>query len=124
MAVDDQTAARIDAKFAQHLLAELFLVDEGEIGILLLLVRVLVGDEVALQGGDTILAEEWAARAAPEVPEEVEIFRVAPLGSAEDDLVDRFKHRAPGDRLPVNDQRQKPAKLVAGDAAVEDQVIV
>ena len=56
--VDDQPALGIDAEFGQDLFAEPRLVDEGEVRVLGLVMRGLVGDEVPLQCRDAVLAEE------------------------------------------------------------------
>src|SRR4051812_35892817 len=63
--VDDQPPLRIDAELAQDAVAEGHLVDQLDVGVLRLDVGGVVGDQVVLQRGDAVLAEQRRPGAAP-----------------------------------------------------------
>ena len=71
MAVDDTSGGRIEPKLREYLFADLLVVSKAEIRPFLLLVRGLVRDEIALEGGHLILVVERRMGAFPEVKQVV-----------------------------------------------------
>src|SRR5947209_20523344 len=63
-----------DAEVAREARAEVRVLYQLEVGVLRLLVRGLVLDEVGLEGRHAVFAEEGRARASPEIPEPVRIL--------------------------------------------------
>ena len=69
--VYDDGVGVCDAELREHPVAALGVVGQGEIGVGGLLVGLLVGDEIALEGGHFVLAEERGFAARPEIPHEI-----------------------------------------------------
>ena len=84
----------------------------------------LLGDQVALQRGDAVLAEEGGEGAAPEIPEEVEVFGLSFVEGAHDDLFDLVEEEPPAIGMVVDGEGEVFALGIDGDAAVEDQALV
>jgi hypothetical protein len=102
-------------------------VDQFEVGILVLLVRRLVLDEVGLERRHAILAEERRDRPRPEIPEPVGVVagRLRPLQKvATHDAVERVEQLAARKLLPVNRELERVALFVNGHAAVEDERLI
>src|SRR6476660_9583623 len=75
VAVDDHARGRINSEFGQDLIAKPGFVDQPKVRVFRLMVRARVGEEIALESCDAILAEQGRARAAPEIPEQVHILQ-------------------------------------------------
>src|SRR5262245_35617529 len=57
MAVDNHPGSRIDPKLCQHLLSEFWRMDKRKVGVLLFLVRRLIGNKVGLESSHPVLAK-------------------------------------------------------------------
>ena len=105
--------------------AERRVVDQLEVGVLGLLVRGLVGDEVGLEGRHPVLAEERRAGPGPEVVEEVDVGASVARGTRAARRARRVEQRlATLPRSPSTSSASELALGVTRHAAVEDDVLV
>src|ERR1043165_6177507 len=69
--VDDQALNRVRVELSEDLLAEPRFVNQRKVRVLRFMIRTRRDDEIALEGGNPVLAEERRLRSAPKVPEHV-----------------------------------------------------
>ena len=126
VAVDDQAARGIARRTPASTRSQnAGLVDELEVGVLGLVVRRLVGDEVALEGGDAVLAEQRRAAARSTGTRAGRGRRRAWLSSARTTTRSSASNRArPARGSPSTVIGRNSPSLVHRHAAVEDQVVV
>ena len=88
----------------------------------------LVRDEIALEGGHLVLAEEGGLAAAPEIPHEVRApalqLRLLGVASLAHQLLAAVEQASPLAALPVHVHPGKAAVRLHGDAAVEHEHVV
>ena len=70
--IDDMTVGSRHPKGIHDVVDDLLAVSQLEVIALFLLVRLLVGDEVTLEGSHLALVEEWTVGTAPEIQEVVD----------------------------------------------------
>ena len=128
VAVDDDGLGVGDAELLQHAVTGLRVVGQGEIGVGVLLVQLLVLDKVALEGGHLVFAEQRRLAAAPEIPHEVRpalapllVLGVAALAHQ---LLAAVKETAAAAAHAVDVHFGKAAVGFHRDAAVEHQAAV
>src|SRR4051812_34587140 len=78
MAIHNHTLLGSDPELLEYFVAKPRLMDQAKIGILGFVMRALVRNEVALEGGDAVLAEQRRLRPAPQVPQQVQVFSARP----------------------------------------------
>ena len=93
--VDDQPPGRVDSEFGKHLVAKRGLVNEGKIGVLRLVVGGGIGDEIALEGRDPVLAKQRRQGTAPQVPQLVEVALRRTVDRLDQELFDRDQKERP-----------------------------
>ena len=81
--IDDVAVLAVKSEGIHDVVYHLFVVAQLEVVAFLLLMGLLVGDEIALEGSHLALVEEWTVRAAPQIDEVVDgvflLVRVAVL---------------------------------------------
>mmetsp|Transcript_4367 Transcript_4367/g.10679 ORF Transcript_4367/g.10679 Transcript_4367/m.10679 type:complete len:411 (+) Transcript_4367:869-2101(+) len=123
VSVDDESVRRA-TELREDPVAEPRLVEQLEVRVLLLEPRVVVRDEVALDGGDALLGHEGGGGAHPEVPHEVEAVGCGGAEGGDDFAVAGLEEFLAGVVLAVDFEGDEVALFVDGDGAVEDEVVV
>ncbi len=81
-------------------------------------------EQVQLERGDLVLAEERRQRPTPQVPQQVEVLLALLLEGALDGYVDRSEEILPRPSDPVDLERQEAAGSITRHTGVKDQRLV
>ncbi len=128
MAVDDMRLRGAQAEFRQDAADRRLILQKAVIGILCLLVRLLLRQEIPFEGGHLILAEQRGILVQPDIP-----HQIAPLFALRlidchkalaDVVVKRVVQRAAAVRFPVNLHCLEGSVLIERHAAVIEEVVV